>query len=254
MAIVTLITDFGNKDYRAGALKGALLTASSAVQLVDVSHEITPFDIDEAAFTLRSAYHHFPKGTIHLVNVFTYYEEENQIIFFEFDGHRFVGPDNGVFSLAFQHLDVDVYRIGASNEEHYSRTFARCIERLSADMPHEEVGTKVEELRQKLILQPVISQHEIRGAVMYIDRYGNITVNIDKKTFHAVQKDRNFSLYFNRHDHIHELSTHYMDVEIGTPLCRFNAMGYLEIAANLQRADDLLGIKKGDVIQIKFQD
>lgn len=254
MGVVTFITDFGTKDYRAGALKGALLTANPALRFIDISHEITPFDIDEAAFTLRSAYHHFPKRTIHLVNVFTYYEEQNRIIFFEYDGHFFVGPDNGVFSLAFQDLSTEIFCWKHQQEQHYTQTYTDIIQALTEDKPLAAIGDQIDDANQKLVLQPVLSQHEIRGAVTYIDRYGNITVNINKSTFESVQQGRQFSLYFNRHDHIHELSEHYMDVEIGTPLCRFNSMNYLELAANLQRADDLLGIKKGDVIQIKFKD
>lgn len=254
MRVVTFITDFGTKDYRAGALKGALLTADASMNFIDISHEITPFDIDEAAFTLRSAYHHFPTGTVHLVNVFTYYEETNRIIFFEFDGHFFIGPDNGVFSLAFQELSVDIFSKDIEPTQHYTQSYADIIGALVAEKPLTEIGVEIDDVNQKLVLQPVISKHEIRGAATYIDRYGNITVNINKETFESVQKGRKFSLYFNRHDHIHTLSDHYMDVEIGTPLCRFNSMGYLELAANLQRADDLLGVKKGDVIQIKFKD
>ncbi len=254
MRIVTLITDFGTKGYRSAALKGALLSACEAIQLVDITHEIEPFDIDEAAFILRSCYTKFPTGTVHVVNVYNYYEQENKMVFFKFEDNYFVGPDNGVFSLVFEDLDVPIYTLGDNSTLHYTKVCAAILSGLSEGKEINEIGEHLEDIKRKLILQPVIAKNEIRGAVIFVDRYGNVTVNIKKRLFEQVQNGRQFSLFFNRHEHITNLSEHYMQVDIGSPLCNFNSQQYLEVAVNLQRADELLGLKKGDVIQIKFQD
>lgn len=254
MQIVTLITDFGNKGYRSATLKGALITANPNMQIIDISHEITPFDIDEAAFILKSSYSSFPTGTIHIVNVLHYYDVDNRLVFFQYEGNYFIGPDNGIFSLVFEQLDVSIYTMSANHEdEHYTSTCAEILSGLTQEKQLDEIGVQIDDMKRKLILQPVIAQDEIRGAVIFVDRYGNITVNIKETLFNKIKVDRNFSLYFNRHDHIQTVSDHYMQVDIGSPLCNFNSHGYLEIAVNLQRADQLLGIKRGDVIQIKFE-
>jgi len=253
MHLVTLITDFGTKGYRTAALKGALLSACRDISIVDVSHDITPFDIDEAAFILRSSYAQFPAKTIHLVNVLNYYEMDNRIVYFQQDDQLFIGPDNGIFSLVFEDLDVPIYSIG-NTDDHYTDICGQIIKGICEGHSPDEIGTEITDFRRKLILQPVTATNEIRGSVIFVDRYGNVIVNIKKTDFDRIRNDRSFSLYFNRHEHIHEISAHYMQVDIGSPLCSFNSQDYLEIAVNLQRADELLGIKKGDVIQIKFQD
>ena len=255
MHIITLITDFGTKGYRIASLKGSLLSVRPDIQLIDVSHEISPFNIDEAAFILRSSFANFPDGTIHIVNVYNYYGNQNRTIFFEYNNQYFIGPDNGVFSLVFENLEVPIYTVPTeANQSHYAAIYAVILKGLTAGIPLEEIGKPIEDMHRKLILQPVTAEHEIRGSVIFIDRYGNVTVNIKKEVFERIRGGRGFSLFFNRHDHIHKLSEHYMEVDIGSPLCGFNSQGYLEIAVNLQRADELLGIKYGDVIQIKFQD
>ena len=253
MHVVTLITDFGNKGFRAANLKGALLSANSDLKVIDVTHEVSPFDIDEAAFILRSTYASFPSKTVHIVNVLNYYGLENRIVFFEHNNHFFIGPDNGLFSLVFEDLNSQILALAADEEHvHYTQLYARVLGGLKDGVPLGEIGVEIEDMSRKLILQPVRAKDEIRGSVIFVDRYGNVVVNIKKHVFNQVRGDRSFSLYFNRHDHIQQLSNHYMEVDIGSPLCNFNSQGYLEIAVNLQRADELLGIKKGDVIQIKF--
>ena len=254
MQVVTLITDFGNKGFRSAVLKGALISANAEIQIVDVSHEITAFDIDEASFILRASHASFPAGTIHIVNVFNYYGLENRIIFFKHLDQYFIGPDNGIFSLVFESLDVAVFTCDNKNSpQHYTADYTSVISGLSLNKPLDEIGVLVDEMNRKLILQPVIAKDEIRGSVVFVDRFGNIIVNIKEDLFNQVKKDRPFSLFFNRYDHIHTVSDHYMQVDIGSPLSSFNSQGYLEVAVNLQRADELLGIKKGDVIQIKFE-
>ncbi len=252
MHIVTLISDFGNKGHRAAALKGRLLSANKSINIVDISHEVTPFDIDEAAFILRSALTYFPDKTIHIASVFTYYQQDNRIIFFEHENQYFIGPDNGMFSLVFERLDATIYTVQELGNNHYTTSISKIVAGITHNQPLDDIGQNIETYNQKLVLQPVIAPNEIRGSVIFVDRYGNITVNIKKQLFDNVCQERAFSLFFNRHDHIHTLSDHYMHVDIGSPLCNFNEQGFLEIAVNLQRADELLGIKKGDVIQIKF--
>jgi S-adenosylmethionine hydrolase len=101
-AIVTLTSDFGGKDAFAGSVKGVILKINPQAQIVDISNEIAPQDIWEAAFTLKSAYSHFPKGTVHLAVVDPGVGSGRRPIIVVTESYYFVGPDNGLFRLIFQ--------------------------------------------------------------------------------------------------------------------------------------------------------
>ena len=254
MQIVTLITDFGSKGYRTGALKGAILNAAPEIRLVDISHDITPFEISEAAFVLSASYPFFIPETIHIVNVYNYYHTENRLIFFKRDGQFFIGPDNGIFSLIFDDLGNEVYALnGESSRPDYKQQIGEIILKIIAGQDLAEIGHRIDDARQKLLLQPVIAENQIRGSVIYIDRYGNAVMNIKIDLFEKIRAGRAFALYFKRHDPIRKVSRHFMEAEIGAPLCSFNAQGWMEIAVNLGRASELLGLKEGDAVQIEFK-
>src|ERR1700691_3160111 len=99
--IITLITDFGSADHYAGAMKGVLLGISPDAQLVDISHEIAPYAITEAAFTLSQAWTCFPEGTVHLAVVDPGVGGARRPILAAAGGHYFVGPDNGLLTMLY---------------------------------------------------------------------------------------------------------------------------------------------------------
>ena len=95
MAIITLTTDFGIKDHFVGALKGSIYKELADVKIVDISHGISPFNIQECAYILSNAYKSFPDGTIHIVGVDAEPTRENQHIAVFLDGHYFITANNG---------------------------------------------------------------------------------------------------------------------------------------------------------------
>ena len=107
MAIITLTSDYGNKDYFTAAIKGALLTESPQAQIIDISHEISPFNIQEGAYILKNAYHHFPEGTIHMIGIDSEATHGKLHIACKVDGHYFIGADTGIFSLMFPHFKAE---------------------------------------------------------------------------------------------------------------------------------------------------
>ena len=118
MPLVTLTTDFGIKDHYIGALKGAMMAAVEGIQIVDISHHIQPYHIAECAYVLKNAYHHFPKGSIHIVGVDTQWTEENRHILVLVDGHYFITANNGVIALITQEITPDqVYEINMPQME-----------------------------------------------------------------------------------------------------------------------------------------
>lgn len=254
MNILTLITDFGLKDYYAGMLKGSLLSAHNDLNIIDISHNIPNYDIVQAAFVLKNAYPTFPKGTIHLVSVNNFYNNQSAFLVIEHDGHFFIGADNGIFSLVFQEKIEKVVELNyqGTGTGEVNRVFAQAVAELAAGKELEEIGTPLTEIMERITFQPVVKTSQIVGSVIHVDNYENVITNITRDLFEKVAKGRDFNLYFKRHDEIRKLSWHYFDVPVGESLCLFNSAGYLEIAINLGKASSLLGLNIDDTVQIEF--
>jgi hypothetical protein len=250
--LFTLITDSGKDHFTVGRLKGRIYSNCPEAQIVDITHQIQHFNIVDAAFQLGASYASFPKGSVHIMHVYTYYDDPSTWIAFSREGQFFVGPNNGIFSLMFEDLGSDIYEIGTSAQSDWSGfQMAEAAVDLFRDDPWEGY-TICEDVDRRIKLQPVISAKEIRGTIIQIDEFHNAITNIDLATFEKVRNGRQFALYFKRFDPITYLSDHYSEVEIGETLCRFNSLGYLEIAINLGKAASTLGLKMNDTIQIEF--
>lgn len=254
MAIVTLTTDFGLKDYYAAVIKGAILCEDATANIIDISHHVNNYDIVQGAFILKNAYHSFPKGTIHIISINNFYSPERTFIALRYDGHYFIGPDNGIFSLMFPEIPDDVYELEFIERGNFplKDVFAKAVGHISSEKPFNEIGIPVEKIVERITLQAVISPSQIRGSVIHIDKYENVILNINKALFEKIRKKRSFALYFKRHEPIKKLSKYYYEVPIGETLCLFNSANYLEIAINMGKASSLLGLNIDDTVQIDF--
>ncbi len=252
--IITLTTDFGLDDHYAALMKGAILRYDKSVNIVDITHNVKNFDIVHAAFVLRNTYSHFPENSIHIISVRNESPWKIPFIALRYDKHYFLGPDNGIFSLAFDKNPNQTFRLPSEGSGVFimKDIFAKAVGHITKGLPFHEIGLPYEEIEQRFSLQPVIEPNRIRGSVIHVDSYGNAILNIDKKLFEEVRNKREFRLYFKRYDPITSLSEYYSDVPVGEPLCLVNSSGHLEIAINLGRAAQMFGLKKEDAIQIDF--
>jgi len=158
MSIITLITDFGAQDYYVALLKGHLLQVAPQANIVDVTHQITPHDIMEGAFFLKSVYKRFPKGTIHVVGVHTYYDKRSRLILLKHDGYYFIGPNNGLFSLVLADIDLDeIYEIADQDILDLYDVIANAVQGISVGSPFHLLGKRTKRFDRKLSLQPVVS-------------------------------------------------------------------------------------------------
>ena len=258
MQIITLTTDFGEKDWYSGALKGAILHAAPDAQLVNITHLIEPFDIVQGALVLKNTWREFPEGTVHCIAINCAYDRHPKFVFIKHNGHFFLAPDNGVLSLLLDEVDSDQIRqiIAPNATQHFAvkQFFATAIAAFVQHTPFEEIGTTLDTpLLKKINLNPVINAQQIRGTVIHIDHFDNVVLNIERETFENARKNRNFSLYFRKNDPITVLSCNYSDVPMGEALCLFNCAGLLEISVHFGKAATLLGIKKEDVVEIVFE-
>ncbi len=253
MNIITLITDFGAQDYYVALLKGHLLQVAPSANIIDVTHHITPHDIMEGAFFLKSVYERFPKGTIHVVGVHTYYDKRSRLILLEHNGHYFIGPNNGLFSLVLSDLDLDeIYEIADQDILDLYDVIANAVQGISVKSPFHLIGKRTKHFDRKLSLQPVVNNDQIRATILHIDHFGNVIVNLSKDTFERIRGDRNFAIYYKSQEPIVKLSRKYNDVQIGDVCAFFNSINMLEIAVHTGNANQLLSLNKNETIQIDF--
>jgi len=254
MTLVTLISDFGNKDYYVPALKGNLISCIPDIQIVDVTHEITSHDIIEASFVLKNTFASFPDGTIHICYVKNH-EQDQKLIFTKINNQYFIGPDNGIFSLVFDEISqtpIDYYQL-PENVYMPFRELGELVRSLSQGKPLLEIGTLCHEIKERIGLAPIVYQDQIRGSIVHIDKYGNLIINVKADLFESTRKGRGFKIYFKRLDPITRISSSFVDVPVGEPVCLINTSGYLVIGVHMGNAADLLSLRKEEIIQIIFE-
>lgn len=254
MAIVTLTTDFGKNNFNIASLKGTLLSSYKDSHLIDISNEINNFDIIEGSFVLNNSYKFFPKDTIHILAVNSFYASRVRLMLLKKDGYYFIAPDNGILSLMFGEIDVADMRYieyGLKNGD-FNEAIGKMVFEINDDKNFEEIGEKVTSINKRIPLNPVVSEKTIRATVIFIDKFGNAILNISKDLFDQVVGTDEFKLYYSPKDFIQKISTKYSDVPFGDELLFFNSAGYLELAVNMGSANNDLGIEKNNTIQIVF--
>ncbi len=276
MAIITLTTDFGLKDHFVGAIKGTIYSELKEAKIVDISHAISPFNIQECAYILKNSYYTFPKGSIHIVGVDAEPSPENQHIAVLVDGHYFIGANNGVVSLITEEIRPEkVYEIQLPEAMQGAfpvlEVFVKVACHLARGGKLEVVGKPFEELKVLKEFAPRVTNdgNTLIGNVIYIDNFGNVVTNIQKGVFEAYRKGRKFEINA-RNKRITEIHGKYSDIinfnlekgrrkGPGDLLALFNSSDYIELAiykSNLQTvggASSLLGLDYRDTIMINFE-
>ena len=259
MAIITLTTDWGLKDHYAGAVKGTLLSLMPDITIVDITHNIPTFDIEPASFVIKNCYNNFPKGTIHIIGINTEASIETPHIVALYDGHYFIGADNGIFSLIFQDKPEKIIELNITQDSDYFTfptrdVFIKAAYLIITGEKFENLGYEKQTLNEMIQLKPVIEVNSIKGNVIYIDSYENVILNITENLFREVGKNRRFSISFRSGYEIDTISHAYKDVDAGEKLALFGSSGFLEIAINMGNASSLLGLKMKDSIRIDFDE
>ncbi len=256
MPFVTLTTDWGLRDQHVAVLKGLLFSKVKGLQIIDISHDIQPYNIAQAAYIFTNAYKNFPEGTIHFIGVSTFHSPGSELIALKKEGFAFTGMNDGFFSLVFEEQPVDMVSIKPSGETFTAYdipAIVKSIAHLANGKNIYELGSRPDEFIQCSGFRPVLEEDVIRGIVLYIDEFGNAITNIDRKLFDKQRGERKFEINARRQKYIiSELNNSYAEVVKGDILALFNNAGYLEIAINQSSAAALLGLKNNDTIRIDF--
>ena len=271
MTIITLTTDYGLRDHYVAALKGQLVSQIEGCMLVDVSHEVQPFDIGQAAYYINNVIDDFPEGTIHFIGVdslpnISIASEKNNLypLVMKLKGHYFVGCDNGVFSLinGFEEAE-QIIRLDFSAKMALRfptrNIYVPAIIALCEGKSLSELGEDMPAIRKAFTAQPTIAKDLIKGSIIHEDKYGNVIVNITERLFNEIGSGNPFTIFFrNSRYFIESISSNYYDVAMGEKLALFNDNGFLEIAINKGVQDNgggassLLGVHVRDVVRVEF--
>lgn len=256
MPFITLTTDLGLKDHYVAAIKGSIYALNPDAKVVDVSHLVNKFDTGSAAFIIKNAFKYFPLGSVHIIGVNDDPGINKPFLAVFSQGHYFIGTDNGVFSLILESKESEAVKI--ETEQNAPKfpileVFVKAACHLANGGKLEDLGKKATGFSQKIELMAFADKDIIRGAVIYIDSYGNAITNITKKHFSQVGENRPFSIMFGSNYDIDNISKHYNEVPEGEIAAVFNSAGNLEIAVNKGNASGLLGLKLRGIIRIEFQ-
>ncbi len=275
MHIITLTSDFGSKDYAVAAVKGSLLDLIDNPTIIDISHEITPYNIPEAAYILNAVYSNFPKNSIHIIGIDSEKTLEQRHLIARYNGHYFIGADNGIFSLIAEQDQFDrIIEIQHPKSKDSSFPMLDIFVDIAAQIVFNEelenLGNSTTEVKKWIKNIPDLSsENELIGHVNYVDRYGNLVTDISKEFFDTVCNDRSFEIFASnaKIKKIHQNYNAFINFELpitqrqktGNALAIFNSLGFLEIALYKSdpqhggSASTLLGLEVGDSIKIVFE-
>ena len=258
MPVITLTTDLGLKDYYLALVKAKILSQIPDAQIIDVSHSINSFDIAEAAFVLKTILKEFPKDSIHIVAVGSQAVDDIRHIGIRYKDRYILTADTGLFSLiADQHPDLVVEL--QMNIESDVLTFpirdmyAPAAVFLAKGGTLEVIGRRTEQLVERMSVKPTTGSDFIKGAIIYVDKYGNAISNIDANLIKEIGKGREFLIGFaHKGAEMTEIKKRYSDTPMGDRLALINTAGHLEIAINQGHAANLLGLHKGAAVIMTF--
>ncbi len=258
--IITLTTDFGLKDSYLGAMKGAILSINPGAVIIDITHLISPGNIIEGALVLTEAYKFFPKGTVHVGVVDPGVGGRRLPVLIETERYSFVGPDNGLFSIALRKEKVRrVVRLSRkeyflkeiSSTFHGRDIFGPAAAHLSLGVDPGKLGDKIASDGLKTIEMPMPQKKRglITGEVVYIDSFGSLLTNIRKEDIFKSKGELEADI---NGFYIRGLKKTYSAVEKGTPVVLVGSSGNLEIAVNSGMAAEVLKAKVGDKVVLRF--
>ncbi len=255
MPVISLISDWNSADYYIGAVKGRILSSIPDAVIVDINHQIEPFNLIQAVYVLKNAYKNFPKGSIHIIAVNSETDEKRKHVIVKYDGHYFIGADNGIFFLMTegqieQLIEIEEKPTGGFPE---LNIFADLACEILKNKDIEQLGKSKKELFRQLPMLPMYEESKIIGKVIYIDSYHNVITNVSKDLFDEIGKNRSFKIFVQSNKSvITKINKKYNETENGELLAIFNSVGLLEIAIARAKAAQLLSLDTKSEIRIVF--
>jgi len=248
MPILTLTSDIGHKDFLVGAVKGQILQVNDAFHIVDISHDLTPFNYPQAAYVCRNAIRNFPEESFHMILMNLYHTRPEYLLIARY-GQQYLGiADNGLLSMIAEGVPEEIVAIPLDrtqnrNTLYCAKVMAEAFTDLLSGKSLQKIGDPTISIQVKNPLKPLLGNNYIEGQIIFIDHFENVIVNITREEFEEQRRGRSFKIVFKRDEVIDKISESYADVNEGEKLALFNSASYLEIAINKGNAAGLFGLQ-----------
>lgn len=262
--VITLTTDFGQTDSYVGIMKGVILGIHPATQIVDITHDITPQDMQQAAYMVQTFYPYFPTGTVHVVVVDPGVGSQRRAIALQTPEATFVAPDNGVLTFVWREAlarwgqqQVAAYELterkfwlaSVSSTFHGRDIFSPVAAHLADGTPIEALGPRIESPVEVEIEQPAVGwRGALVGRIIHVDHFGNCITNIYPE--HLEQHGIGGKCAVEILDERLSISRTYADGQVGALMALFGSSGRLELAVRNGSAARLLGVGVGDNVRV----
>ena len=248
MPLITLTSDIGSQDFLVGAIKGQLLGINPNFNIVDISHDLSPFNYPQAAYVCRNAIKNFPDGTFHLVLVNLFDQRPEHLLLINYNNQYIGCADNGLITMILEEVPQNIVAISLNksaqkNTLYCASVFAKAFDQILAGEKFENIGDQNISIEVKNPLRALLGNNWIEGQIIFIDNFENVIINITKDEFEEQRRGRSFKIVFKRDEIIDKISDTYADVTESEKLALFNSAGYLEIAINKGNAAGLFGLQ-----------
>lgn len=254
MIFITLTTEWHEDDFFNGILRGKLASLCPEAVVVTNASAIPPFNIMHGAFVIRNTFMHYPEGTIHLVFINSEVPSKGRYLIVKFQGHYFIGADNGIFSLILNASPEMIIGIKKPEESDEIDLFAMIAASIVKGMDIFKLGVKLEKITEMVPLRATIEKNVIIGSIIFIDSYGNAITNITRELFGRVFEDRPVRIYIKSNKYFTEkISSSYHDEPVGELVTQFNSLELLEVSINGDNLSQLFGIETDDVVRVEVK-
>jgi S-adenosyl-L-methionine hydrolase (adenosine-forming) len=261
LGLITLLTDFGDRDSFVASMKGVILTINPHATLVDLSHHVPPHSVEDAAYLLKSCYRYFPRGTVHVAVVDPGVGSARRPLIAKSEHYFFLAPDNGLLTpilaedseMEVREIENADYRLTSPGHTFDGRDlFAPAVAWLTKGEPLASFGRLVNDPVRFPLDEPVWQDQRLVGHIVYVDRFGNLISNIMRKHLEevgAVTKHPTPEIHIAQQT-IKGLVVSYSEGEGSRPAALLNSSGFLEIFVKEGSAAEELGLKSGALITV----
>jgi S-adenosylmethionine hydrolase len=261
--MITLFTDFGSHDAYVAQMKGVILGINAQVPLLDLTHEVRPFDIREAAYLLEQATRYFPAGTITVAVIDPGVGTARRPMLLETPARKwYVGPDNGLFTrilgqegftAAYALRETSYFRVPAASATFHGRDiFAPVAAHLSRGVPPERFGPPLSDPVLLPHTQPQMADRLVHGEVIHIDHFGNVITNIGREDLGSLTPGRDLELTLGGTTRKVPFCTTYGERPAGELMTLINSDEAFEVAVPGGQASASLAVRVGDRLTLAW--
>jgi hypothetical protein len=256
-SIITLTTDYGTNDHLVGTVKGVILKINPEATIVDITHNVAPFDLLDGALAIGSAYSYFPPRTIHVVVVDPGVGTERRPLLVTAENQYFVAPDNGVLSLVYEREENVIVRHASA--EHYflqplSKTFhgrdifAPVAAWLSKGAQTASMGEEISDFKRFAMPRPKTVDGVTKGVVLRVDAFGNLVTNFRGEDLPAAASQDGTVKFQIGTIAVSRLVGTFAEGKEGEPVAYVGSSGYIEIGVNKANASRTLSLGRGAAV------